>query len=104
MATLGRPFTLGMLYDARSEQLVPGVTLWNSDTIAKNTWENPNQESKVDVIASDSISEKAKALNINADLKLSFLAGIVSAHGTHKHIWERNRAHLFSTGAAELEY
>lgn len=30
MAALGRPFTLGMLYDARKEQIVPGRFRLNS--------------------------------------------------------------------------
>lgn len=32
-----RPFALGMLYDSRSEQLIPGICLWNLSVIAKNT-------------------------------------------------------------------
>lgn len=28
-AALGRPFQLGMLYDCRSDMLIPGITIFN---------------------------------------------------------------------------
>jgi hypothetical protein len=33
---LGRPFNLGVLYDARSEKTLPGLTLWDTATLQKN--------------------------------------------------------------------
>ena len=37
MPTLGRPFQLGMLYDVRSDKILPGVTLWDPDDLQKVT-------------------------------------------------------------------
>ncbi len=40
---IGRPFDLGMLYDARSDRIIAGPTLWNNDTLKANlnTQKNP---------------------------------------------------------------
>ena len=35
ISALGRPFDLGMLYDRRSDRLIPGKTLWAPDQLDK---------------------------------------------------------------------
>ena len=70
VATLGRPFSLGMLYDCRSESLVPGVTLWDSDTLKKDIRDSNIASSKVTTIISDTLEEKSHALDIGAELKV----------------------------------
>lgn len=41
VAGLGRPFSLGMLYDARKDELVAGITLWTSQTLVINKRPQP---------------------------------------------------------------
>ncbi|KAI9524149.1 hypothetical protein NQZ68_019412 [Dissostichus eleginoides] len=60
VAALGRPFGLGMLYDCRNDSLVP--------------------------VASESIEDKSKALNVEASLKASFLSGLVEVGGSAKYL------------------
>ena len=61
VAGLNRPIYLGMLYDCRDHSFLPGVTLW----------------SKVELVLSDSKDDRDKSLDINADLSLSLMAGLI---------------------------
>eukprot|EP00064_Thunnus_orientalis_P019645 superscaffoldBa00005007_g19771 len=74
VAALGRPFTLGMLYDARQDELIPGFTLWDKTTLQENTTETSNPSSEFQITACDSIESKSTLLDVDASLKASFLA------------------------------
>ncbi|XP_029383272.1 neoverrucotoxin subunit beta-like [Echeneis naucrates] len=89
VAALGRPFSLGILYDAHKDQLIPGVTLWNKETIDKNTEELPQQSSQYQITASDSLESKASLLDIEASLKASFMGGLVEVGGSAKYLNDR---------------
>ncbi|XP_051272945.1 stonustoxin subunit beta-like isoform X3 [Dicentrarchus labrax] len=80
IAALGRPFTLGMLYDARKDQLIPGVTLWDKET--RNVTETSHQGSTFEITASDSIESKSSLLDIDASLKASFMGGLIEVGGS----------------------
>ncbi|XP_034005511.1 stonustoxin subunit beta-like isoform X2 [Trematomus bernacchii] len=84
VAALGRPFTLGMLYDARSDKLVPGLTLWNEETLKVK--QTPQPSSSFVVSASDSTHSKSTLLDIEASLKLSFLCGLIEVGGSAKYL------------------
>ena len=86
---LGRPFDLGMLYDRRSEKLILGKTLWSPDHLgqAVNTITKPYTNSEV--LAEDTIDDKASALKIEASIKLSFLGGLVNVQGAAKYLDDR---------------
>uniref|UniRef100_A0A8C5PWZ3 Fibronectin type-III domain-containing protein n=1 Tax=Leptobrachium leishanense TaxID=445787 RepID=A0A8C5PWZ3_9ANUR len=86
MPSLGRPFSLGMLYDCRSDQLIPGVTLWNHDALNADVESKSQENTSFELIASDSISDKSSALNISASLKASFFGGLVSVGGSATYI------------------
>uniref|UniRef100_A0A8C5MDJ5 Fibronectin type-III domain-containing protein n=1 Tax=Leptobrachium leishanense TaxID=445787 RepID=A0A8C5MDJ5_9ANUR len=86
MPSLGRPFSLGMLYDCRSDKLIPGVTLWNLDLLHKDVESKPQENTSFELITSDSISDKASALEVSASLKASFLSGLVSVGGSATYI------------------
>ncbi|XP_063049707.1 verrucotoxin subunit beta-like [Engraulis encrasicolus] len=84
-AALGRPFCLGMLYDCRSETLIPGVTLWNPEELKDHIVEDqPNSE--YNVIKSDSITQKADSFNISGSLKLCILGGKVNISGSANYL------------------
>ncbi|XP_039378538.1 stonustoxin subunit alpha-like [Mauremys reevesii] len=86
MPALGRPFQLGMLYDCRSDSLIPGVTLWGLDQLLKDVSRKPQPRTEFEIIASDTIEDKANALNVTASLKASFLGGLVEVSGSAKYL------------------
>ncbi|XP_074506012.1 uncharacterized protein LOC141776382 [Sebastes fasciatus] len=86
VAALGRPFSLGMLYDCREDSLVPGLTLWDCDALGKDTRERPKPSNDFEIVASESIADKSSALNVEASLKASFLGGLVEVEGSAKYL------------------
>ncbi|KAI3374362.1 hypothetical protein L3Q82_005962 [Scortum barcoo] len=86
VAALGRPFSLGMLYDCRKDSLVPGITLWDHDDLNKHIRDRPQNYNDFEIVASESIEDKSSALNIEASLKASFLGGLVQVDGSAKYL------------------
>ncbi|XP_041659578.1 verrucotoxin subunit beta-like [Cheilinus undulatus] len=86
VAALGRPFSLGMLYDCRKDLLVPGLTLWDHDDLIKNIREQPQNYNDFKIVASESIEDKSSALEVEASLKASFLSGLVQVEGSAKYL------------------
>ncbi|XP_025976996.2 stonustoxin subunit beta-like [Dromaius novaehollandiae] len=86
MPTLGRPFQLGMLYDCRKETLIPGITLWDLDTLRKNVDVRSQNKTEFQIITSDTIDEKVSALNIKASLKVSILFGLIKLEGSAEYL------------------
>eukprot|EP00062_Callorhinchus_milii_P012424 gi/632959592/ref/XP_007895708.1/ PREDICTED: verrucotoxin subunit beta-like [Callorhinchus milii] len=92
LACLGRPFQLGMLYDCRSDSLIPGITLWDLDTLKNNLDTRSQHNTGFHIIASDSIEEKTHALNITGSLKGSFLGGLLKVEGSAKFLNDRKKS------------
>ncbi|XP_030051646.1 uncharacterized protein LOC115465357 [Microcaecilia unicolor] len=86
MPTLGRPFQLGMLYDCRSDTLMPGITLWNILTLLKNVDSRPQPKSEFKIIASDSIETKTSALGVTGALMASFLCDLIKVNGSGNYL------------------
>ncbi|XP_033991875.1 uncharacterized protein LOC117487295 [Trematomus bernacchii] len=86
VAALGRPFSLGMLYDCRNDSLVPGMTLWDRDDLKNHIGESAQSYNDCDIVASESIEDKSSALNVEASLKASFLCGLVNVGGSAKYL------------------
>ncbi|XP_034615501.1 uncharacterized protein LOC117871856 [Trachemys scripta elegans] len=82
MPALGRPLRLGMLYDCRSDTLIPGITLWNTDTLSKQVGTTMQHKTEFQIIASDTMEAKASALSLSGSLKASFLGGLVEVNGS----------------------
>ncbi|XP_044860115.1 stonustoxin subunit alpha-like, partial [Mauremys mutica] len=82
MPALGRPLRLGMLYDCRSDKLIPGITLWNTDTLSKQVGKTMQHKTEFQIIASDTMEAKASALSLSGSLKASFLGGLVEVNGS----------------------
>uniref|UniRef100_A0A8C6TBW6 Fibronectin type-III domain-containing protein n=1 Tax=Neogobius melanostomus TaxID=47308 RepID=A0A8C6TBW6_9GOBI len=74
IAALGRPFTLGMLYDCREDTVVPGNLVQNK------------ANSQFEIITSESIEDKSSALNVDASLKASLLSGLVHVDGSANYL------------------
>ena len=88
IAALGRPFKLGMLYDCRKETLVPGVTLWDSSVLDEKCTQ-VQKDSAFEVITNDDTENKGLVLDINANLKLSLMSGMIEASGSAKFFHDR---------------
>ncbi|XP_067458865.1 stonustoxin subunit alpha-like isoform X2 [Thunnus thynnus] len=86
VAALGRPFSLGMLYDCRNDSLIPGMTLWDLNDLKNDIQERPQCYNNFEIVASESIADKSSALNVEASLKASFLGGLVEVGGSAKYL------------------
>ncbi|XP_053873650.1 LOW QUALITY PROTEIN: uncharacterized protein LOC128831363 [Malaclemys terrapin pileata] len=86
MPALGRPFQLGMLYDCRKDSLITGIMLWDPEQLLKDVNTKPQPWTSYEIIASDTIEDKANALNVTASLKASFLGGLVEVSGSAKYL------------------
>ncbi|XP_028407935.1 uncharacterized protein LOC114530563 [Dendronephthya gigantea] len=86
ISAVGRPFGLGMLYDRRSDKLIPAKTLWSHNHLnaAVDTRPQPFTNSKV--FTENTVEDKTSALDIEASLKLSFLSGLVTVEGAAKYL------------------
>ncbi|KAJ1134781.1 hypothetical protein NDU88_001228 [Pleurodeles waltl] len=88
LPALGRPFQLGMLYDCRNHAVIPGVSLWDIESIRKDVRVTQQLKSEFKIIASDNIEDKTSALGVSASLKASFLGGLVDVDGAAKYLKE----------------
>ncbi|XP_067282095.1 cytolytic toxin-alpha-like [Pseudorasbora parva] len=84
VAALGRPLFPGMLYDCRSDTFIPGVTLWDRNSLREDLDTHPKHKTDFDFSSSDSLSSKASLLDVSASLKASFLSGLVEVEGSAK--------------------
>ncbi|KAJ1121326.1 hypothetical protein NDU88_009439 [Pleurodeles waltl] len=75
-----------MLYDCRSDELIPGVTLWNNETLQMDVATTPQPKTEFQIITSDRIEEKASSLGVSASLKASFLGGLVEVNGSASYL------------------
>ncbi|XP_033962747.1 stonustoxin subunit beta-like [Pseudochaenichthys georgianus] len=91
VAALGRPFTLGMLYDARRDELVPGLRLWNEETLEEKTTETPQPSNHFEMSASDTTESKSTLMDIEASLKVSFLSGLIEVGGSAKYLNDQKK-------------
>lgn len=90
---LGRPFRLGVLYDCRTEKIIPAITLWDTETLEHKTVQKLGT-ADFHLIASDSLEDKALALDVNASLKLSFLGGLLEISGSAGYLENRKSSNL----------
>lgn len=89
---LGRPFHLGMLYNSCTEQLVhTGRQLWDIKELENPVHAITEDSNDVNqgVILEGTIEEKSLHLEMNAELKLSFLSGLVKAGTSASYTYDR---------------
>ncbi|KAJ0070736.1 hypothetical protein NL108_018613 [Boleophthalmus pectinirostris] len=90
-AALGRKFRLGMLYDARTDQLLQGSALWDSAVLKSMTRTSPQPHSHFRLSSSDSAEEKASLLEIQPSLRASVLCGFVEGEGSAKFLHDKQQ-------------
>ncbi|XP_070846909.1 neoverrucotoxin subunit alpha-like [Chaetodon trifascialis] len=91
VAALGRPFTLGMLYDARRDELIPGLKLWDNDTLQQKTSEATKPFSSFQITASDTIESRSSLLDVGASLEASFMGGLIEVSGSAKYLNDKKQ-------------
>ncbi|XP_039508508.1 uncharacterized protein LOC120463448 isoform X2 [Pimephales promelas] len=93
-AALGRSFQLGMLYDCRRDALIPGIRPWKKEEIEKNKSSRPQINTQFNVTASDSIQDKSKLLDINGEMSLSILGGLIEVSGAAKYLNDNKKSFI----------
>uniref|UniRef100_A0A3B3VHT4 B30.2/SPRY domain-containing protein n=1 Tax=Poecilia latipinna TaxID=48699 RepID=A0A3B3VHT4_9TELE len=89
VAALGRPFTLGMLYDANKDQIIPG----KNELLYVYYSYNSQHSSDFKITSSDSLDTKSSLLDVNASLKASFLGGLIEVGGSAKYLNDEKKSH-----------
>ncbi|XP_049334067.1 verrucotoxin subunit beta isoform X1 [Astyanax mexicanus] len=90
VAAVGRHLHLGMLYDCRNDSYVPGVYLWDMESIEKNKVVTERPQTFVNISLSDSLEEKTKLLQISSSLSASLHAGLVKTEGSSCYLNDRS--------------
>ncbi|KAK9529300.1 hypothetical protein VZT92_013404 [Zoarces viviparus] len=117
VAALGRPFNLGMLYDARKDLPIPDLTLWDNTTLQEKMTENPQRSSHFEMTESDSIKFKSSLLDVEASLNASFLCRLFEIGGSAMYLtdrkkcknqsrvtcWSKSTTHFKTLSVAELQ-
>ncbi|CAD5116084.1 unnamed protein product [Dimorphilus gyrociliatus] len=85
---LGRPFQLGMLYNAYSDTIVPGLTLWSREKLDSDIDTNEHPYTDFDVQVENSFQNKIEALEAKGQLKLSLMLGLAEIGGFAKYMNE----------------
>ena len=96
IACLGRAFNVGMLYDYRRDDIVPGRRLWNKEKTKSCTSVQRHADEKFEVIADDNFKDKSSHLDIDASLKLSILAGMINVSGSAGFLLDKKQSELQS--------
>uniref|UniRef100_A0A3B4BTS8 Fibronectin type-III domain-containing protein n=1 Tax=Pygocentrus nattereri TaxID=42514 RepID=A0A3B4BTS8_PYGNA len=89
MAALGRALYPGMLYDCRRDSFIPGVTLWDKQSLSKDLDVHRQPKTDLKFVASDSLRDKTSVLDVSASLKASFLGGLVEVGGSAKYLSDK---------------
>ncbi|XP_053120710.1 uncharacterized protein LOC128331390 [Hemicordylus capensis] len=92
LPALGRPLHLGMLYDRRSDTLIPGITLWDPEALQKHVRTKLQPKTECHMLASDNYDNLASALNLTLPLKASLLGGNVDLHGSAKYLKDTRKS------------
>ncbi|KAJ8405874.1 hypothetical protein AAFF_G00313110 [Aldrovandia affinis] len=92
IAALGRPLYPGMLYNCCNDTFVPGVTMWDRETL-KDLDVHIKPNTSFSISTSDSLRDKSSLLDMSASLKASFLGGLVSVGGSARFLKDRVSSH-----------
>ena len=91
---IGRSAELGSVYDAYNEKLIKGLTLINLTELPANTISSiDNSKTYFSYVYTDSINEKCKSLDIQADLKASLIAGLLQIEGSASYMSKERATH-----------
>jgi hypothetical protein len=86
-SALGRVARLGDLYDARSDEF-RGLNLFKTKMPPSCVTVTDNPSCCNDFVYSETFNEKCEKLDVSAELKLSFLSGLITVDGSGKYLKE----------------
>ena len=108
LAAVGRVAKLGELYDARSDQFLH-LSLIKSNLPNTSTTSTQNRQTKLKYSMVNTLEEKFRTLDIQAELKLSIMGGLFDLEGSGKFFKDTKRsgksakASLVSSFSTEYE-
>ena len=79
---LGRIVSLGTLYDARQNNIWNGFSMWSEQEIKDNIILQTQPYSKTRFFTERNFRDRAALFNLDAELKLSFLSGLIEVKGS----------------------
>ena len=85
--TGGRLFNLGSLYNARCDDLIPGLSPWSNETLA-NHRKDVVRRTTYRYEEDKSIVDQARLLDISGDLMMSYFGGFVELGGSGSYLSE----------------
>ncbi len=85
---LGKVASLGDLYDARSDSFINGLSIFTGPLPEDILLKVDNRTSETDFIYDENAAIKFDKLNVEAQLKLSILAGLVKLEGSGRYLQE----------------
>ena len=88
MPSLGRQFTLGVLYDRRREAILEGPKLWNHQELSKYDTV-ASYGTQFEIVANVDIRNTMKHFDLSASLKMSFLSGMIKVAGSASYLDDR---------------
>jgi len=98
---LGRPFSLGDLYDMRTDNSIGGPKLWEQKKLDEFVQVGtPN--TYLEIITAESFSEKKSLFDINAKISMSFLSGLIKVSGSAGYLDDRIKTS--NTARVSLRY
>ncbi|KAI7800848.1 hypothetical protein IRJ41_013613, partial [Triplophysa rosa] len=81
VAALGRPLSLGMLYDTKSDSYSQTSSLWNNNITASMRVSLPRPQTDVKVLDGDSLQDRFRALEMSSVLRTRVLHGQLEVNG-----------------------
>lgn len=86
LPALNRRFSLGQLYDVRSDKLIVGKPLWSLENISKACNTRSQRSSECDILTNQTHEGKLAALGIPKGLKLSIQCNLVPLFGSARYL------------------
>ncbi|XDV31859.1 hypothetical protein PO909_002803 [Leuciscus waleckii] len=110
MAALGRPLSLGMLYDSHSNSFCQDIFMWDEDTLACMKVSLPRPQTYVKVLENDSLQERFRVLEMSPVLQVGTQTGQIKMNGAaaflnhpeQSHYQERATLHYRTTTRLDM--
>lgn len=83
---------MGQLYNAGTDEIL-GETFWDLETINNKKTCRIHTNNDYELIAEDTLAEKRRSLNIDANLELSFCSGLIEVKGAAKYLNNHRSSH-----------
>ena len=81
---LGETMDIGTFYDDRTSSVMSGASLWSTLRLNARTIETETIYSNIEVFEEETSTDKTFTLNVDAEMKLKFLYGLIKVSGSAK--------------------